>query len=176
MVKKILNWMLFGSGICIVIWVFMLWIYFVKWSDPLTATDWDTLTAANWNALVDKAWWKVYVSDWFDVSILVNNNFINRFNTYTINHNLWSDNVDITVFGKITDDWEVFVIRPLDMYRWSTDSVCYWYSIRNILQNSLVLWFPRDYCDKRYLFNSVDTNTTTSNYSTWKIKVMVRAY
>ncbi|MEF2175800.1 MAG: hypothetical protein V3575_04985 [Candidatus Absconditabacteria bacterium] len=176
MVKKILNGMLFGSGICIVIGVFMLGIYFVKGSDPLTATDGDTLTAANWNALVDKAGGKVYVSDWFDVSILVNNNFINRFNTYTINHNLGSDNVDITVFGKITDDGEVFVIRPLDMYRGSTDSVCYGYSIRNILQNSLVLGFPRDYCDKRYLFNSVDTNTTTSNYSTGKIKVMVRAY
>ena len=34
--------------------IFVLWIFFVKWTDPLTATNWETLTADKWNALVEK--------------------------------------------------------------------------------------------------------------------------
>lgn len=157
-------------------WVIIMYLW-KAWNDStLKATSWDELTAERWNALVDKAWWKVYVSDWFDVTIDSNVNLINRFNTYAINHNLWSDNIQVTVFAKTTDDWEVSVIRPLDMYSNSSGSVCFWYTLRNILTNSFILWFPRDYCTSRYLFNAYDSNTLTTSPTSWKIKVMVRAY
>ncbi|MEF2175580.1 MAG: hypothetical protein V3575_03845 [Candidatus Absconditabacteria bacterium] len=52
MVKKLLNGMVFGTGACMIVGVFMLGVWFVKGSDPLTATTGETLTAEKWNALV----------------------------------------------------------------------------------------------------------------------------
>lgn len=54
MIKKIINWVIFGSWALIIFWLFFTWIFMVKWTDPLTATDKELLTSEKWNQLVNK--------------------------------------------------------------------------------------------------------------------------
>lgn len=54
MVNKILNWVVFSTWVLIILWIFFMWIYLVKWSDLMTVTDWENLSAEKWNQIVNK--------------------------------------------------------------------------------------------------------------------------
>lgn len=51
---NIKKWIQHWIGFVLVVWIFLFWIYFVRWWNWLQATDWDTLTATKWNELASK--------------------------------------------------------------------------------------------------------------------------
>ncbi|MEF2175583.1 MAG: hypothetical protein V3575_03860 [Candidatus Absconditabacteria bacterium] len=97
-----------GIGISMGLGIFVVGLFLVKGSDPLTATDGEILTAEKWNALVSKTEGRKYVSDWLNVSVSSTAPGDGVFespywNVYTINHGLNTQMVDVMVYAKCSD-------------------------------------------------------------------------
>ncbi|MEF2175584.1 MAG: hypothetical protein V3575_03865 [Candidatus Absconditabacteria bacterium] len=96
-----------GIGMSMGLSIFVIGLFFVKGTDPLTATEGETLTAEKWNALVNKAQGRKYISDWINVSVSStapgDGVYSSARNVYTFNHNLNTNNISTEIFAKCAD-------------------------------------------------------------------------
>lgn len=116
--------------------LFVFGIFLVKWTDPLTAINWEPLTADKWNALVDKVnsinnsssldWFRIKSFTWTTNATTQTTfaHWLNFVNIYSVN-----------CFVEGTNSW-------VQMSRRATS---WWWNVTNFDSNNIIINTISDY-------------------------------
>lgn len=132
---KFINWVKHWLGLVLVLGVFMLWFYMVKWWSWLQATNGDTLTAIKWNEMANNQKAKFKTFEYWQVRSTNLATYSNDSNVFMdLDMQQWevfylgwditsytSLNTNPCIYRLIVTQWDCIVLaESYPMYNWST--------------------------------------------------------